>query len=175
MTEKFIWSLRELVRLKVPRHSNSPVDIGGPEVHVHQSGCGDVRVPNDHVCVRKIRSDIAKLPSSAIDYYRHGAEPDPPFFDVNELYHIFPDDHRHIYDTRQVIARLVDNSLVHEFLPHTGHEIFCGVARVSGLWMGFCANILEPKNNLMEAKDLVNFISANRKVGSFICNDDAFP
>ncbi|MGC6507071.1 MAG: carboxyl transferase domain-containing protein [Myxococcota bacterium] len=156
------------------------LDIGGPEVHVHQSGCGDVRVPNDHVCVSKIRSDIAKLPSSAIDYYRHGAEPDPPFFDVNELYHIFPDDHRHIYDTRQVIARLVDNSLVHEFLPHTGHEIFCGVARVSGLWMGFCANILEPKNNpngggkrpggILYREGIAKLAAFSRS-----CNDDGIP
>ena len=28
------------------------LDIGGPEVHVHQSGCADVRVPDDDVAAR---------------------------------------------------------------------------------------------------------------------------
>ena len=34
------------------------LDIGGPEVHVHQSGCADERVPNDQVCLDKIKAEI---------------------------------------------------------------------------------------------------------------------
>ena len=48
------------------------LDIGGPEVHVHQSGCADVRVPDDEIALACIRREVAKLPSSGADFYRHG-------------------------------------------------------------------------------------------------------
>ena len=43
------------------------LDIGGPEVHVHQSAVADVRVPNDIRCLEEIREEIARLPSSAVE------------------------------------------------------------------------------------------------------------
>ena len=43
------------------------LDIGGPEVHVHQSGCADVRVPNDEVLLDCLRREVQKLPSSGAD------------------------------------------------------------------------------------------------------------
>ena len=52
------------------------LDIGGPEVHVHKSGCADVRVPDDEVLLRCVRRDVARLPSSAADYYRGGRRGD---------------------------------------------------------------------------------------------------
>jgi hypothetical protein len=39
----------------------SSLDIGGPEVHVHQSGCADVRVPDDKTALAMIRAEIARL------------------------------------------------------------------------------------------------------------------
>lgn len=156
------------------------LDIGGPEVHVHQSNCADVRVPSDEICIYHIRKDIDQLPSSAASYYRHGAEVSPPFFEPDDLYAIFPSDHRHIYDIRQVLARLVDNSLCHEFLPHTGAEILCCVARVSGLWMGFCANVLEPKpnpNGKGKRPGGILYREGIAKLSAFsrACNDDGIP
>ncbi|HEX2691526.1 MAG TPA: carboxyl transferase domain-containing protein, partial [Kofleriaceae bacterium] len=46
------------------------LDIGGPEVHVHLSGCADRRVPNDEVLIDCLRREVAKLPSSGADFYR---------------------------------------------------------------------------------------------------------
>ncbi len=43
----------------------SSLDIGGPEVHVHQSGCADVRVPDDETALELIRAEVAQLGSSA--------------------------------------------------------------------------------------------------------------
>ena len=56
------------------------LDIGGPEVHVHQSGCADVRVPDDQTLLACIRRDVARLPSSGADFYRGDlASLDPRF------------------------------------------------------------------------------------------------
>ncbi len=116
------------------------LDIGGPEVHVHASGVADLRVPDDATAVDVLRAEVAKLPSSAVDFYRHGAEPSPPRYAEDELNALFPPDPRQGYDVDQVIARLVDGSLFAEFLPHVGREMVVGHARIAGLWVGLVAN-----------------------------------
>ena len=118
----------------------SSLDIGGPEVHVHQSGCADVRVPDDTTAIKVIRDEISKLGSSAADYYRHGADAGLPHYPTHELDGIFPPDHRMTYAADEVIARLVDRSLFWEVLPDRGREMIVGVGRVNGLYMGFVAN-----------------------------------
>ncbi len=120
------------------------LDIGGPEVHVHQSACADVRVPDDETALTMIRREVARLPSSGAPFYRHGAEPAPPRFDPGEIAAILPDDHRQVYDMREVLARLVDDSLFCEVMADRGEEMITGVARVGGLWCGFIANNLLP-------------------------------
>ncbi|RMG19289.1 MAG: propionyl-CoA carboxylase [Planctomycetota bacterium] len=116
------------------------LDIGGPEVHVHQSGCADVRVPDDEAALAWIRREVERLPAPACDYYRAGAEPAPPRFDPAELAGIVPVDHRVAYEVREVLARLVDASLFWELWPHIGREVVVGVGRVSGLYVGFACN-----------------------------------
>ncbi len=116
------------------------LDIGGPEVHVHQSGCADVRVPDDVTALAVVRAEVAKLPGSAADFYRHGATPMPPRFDPCEVATLFPPDPRQGYDIEEVIARLVDQSLFHEVMPSVGREMIVGLGRIDGLWVGIVAN-----------------------------------
>lgn len=116
------------------------LDIGGPEVHVHQSRCADVRVPDDPAALGFLRDEVAKLPTSAAPFYRHGAEAAPPRFDPSELDALFPVDPRQGYAIEEVIARLVDGSMFHEVLPGVGREMITGVGRVNGLWVAFIAN-----------------------------------
>ncbi len=118
----------------------SSLTIGGPEVHVAQSGCADERVPDDEMALQKIRTEVAKLPGSAAAYYRYGAEPGEPHFPARELPGVFPGDHRMAYDAEEVLARLVDASLFWEILPDRGRETIVGVGRVDGLYLGFAAN-----------------------------------
>src|SRR5262249_16696039 len=56
----------------------SSLDIGGPEVHVHQSGCADVRVPDDATALAMIRAEVRKLPTSGASFHRHAADASPP-------------------------------------------------------------------------------------------------
>ena len=104
------------------------LDIGGPEVHVHQSRCADERVADDATALTLLRSRVDELPSSAAGFYRHGATAEPPRYDPAELAELFPVDPRQSYDIEQILARLVDGSLFHEFLPHTGREMVTGIA-----------------------------------------------
>jgi len=116
------------------------LDIGGPEVHVHQSGCADVRVPDDETLLSCIRREVSRLPSSAAPFYRGDTGPIEPAHPARELSGILPRDRRQVYDATQVLARLVDQSLFWEVLPEVGREMICGVGRVGGLWAGFVIN-----------------------------------
>src|SRR5688572_11172304 len=93
------------------------LDIGGPEVHVHQSGCADVRVPDDETLLACLRRDVARLPTSGADFYRGGGAGIAPRFSPRELAGLLPTDHREAYDANQVLARLVDQSLFWEVMP----------------------------------------------------------
>lgn len=116
------------------------LDIGGPEVHVHQSGCADERCPDDVSLLRRMRETVATLPSSAVDYFRADRDVLAPRFFSGELRGIIPADRRHPYVADEVIARLCDQSLFWEVLSHVGREVMCGVGLVGGLHMGFVIN-----------------------------------
>jgi 3-methylcrotonyl-CoA carboxylase beta subunit len=155
------------------------LDIGGPEVHVHQSGCADLRVPDDTTAIEVLRREVARLPTPALDFYRHGAEAAPPRYGAEEIAALFPPDFRQGYDVEQVIARLVDQSLFHEVLPHLGREMITGVARISGLWVGIVANrqglIDEPGIGRRPGGAL--YREGIAKIATFtrMCNDDGLP
>ncbi len=157
------------------------LDIGGPEVHVHQSVCADVRVPDDDAAIALIRADVARLPTSAAPFYRHGAASAPPRFAPEEIAAILPDDHRQVYDMREVLARLVDDSLFCELMPDRGMEMITGVARVSGLWCGFIANNLLPTSHPEHPGRLraggILYRDGIAKISAFsrACNTDGLP
>ena len=116
------------------------LDIGGPEVHVHQSGCADARVPDDETLLVELRREVARLPGSAIEFYRGGRGAAPPVHPPRELAGLLPVDHRQTYDATQVLARLTDHSLFWELMPDRGREMICGIGTLGGLYAGFIIN-----------------------------------
>jgi acetyl-CoA carboxylase carboxyltransferase component len=155
--------------------------IGGPDVHVHLSNCADHRVPDDETLLLKIREEMARLPSPAMDYYRYGFCPAPPRYEPEEIEGILPKDYRMTYDIREIIARLVDNSLFWEIYPHKGLEIVCGVGRVSGLYAGFIANNQfltdHPVHSGHKRPGGILYRDGISKITSFVraCDDDGLP
>ncbi|MBP6844698.1 MAG: propionyl-CoA carboxylase [Kofleriaceae bacterium] len=157
------------------------LDIGGPEVHVHQSGCADVRVPDDETLLACLRREVTRLPSSGADYYRAGLGPMAPQHKADELGALLPVDHREVYDAHQVIARLVDQSLFWEILPDVGTEMICGVGRIGGLYAGLVIN----RSGLVEDPDRpghqrpagILYKAGIAKISAFsrACNDDGIP
>ncbi len=159
----------------------SSLDIGGPEVHVHQSACADVRVPDDETALRAIRAEIARLSTPAVEFYRHGAEPGAPRFPAGDLSALLPVDHRMTYSAEEVIARLVDRSLFWELWPERGREMITGVGRVNGLYMGFVANrqglVDDPEHHGAKKPAGILYREGIAKIAAFsrACNDDGIP
>jgi 3-methylcrotonyl-CoA carboxylase beta subunit len=68
------------------------------------------------------------------------AESREPLYDPAELYGVVPQDPRVPYDVREVIARVVDGSVLDEFKPRFGATLVCGFARIHGYPVGVIAN-----------------------------------
>jgi len=157
------------------------LDIGGPEVHVHQSGCADVRVPDDDTLLACLRREVARLPSSGADFYRGGAGVLAPRYRAGELAAILPPDHREVYDATQVLARLVDQSLFWEVMPECGEEMICGIGRVGGLYAGFVINraglVGDPERPGSQRPGGILYRGGIAKLAAFsrACNDDGIP
>jgi 3-methylcrotonyl-CoA carboxylase beta subunit len=157
------------------------LDIGGPEVHVHQSGCADVRVPDDETLLACIRRDVTRLPSSGADYYRGDLAAMEPRFAARELSGILPTEHREAYDARQVLARLTDQSLFWEVMPEVGEEMICGVGKVGGLYAGFVINrqglVGDPEHPGKQRPGGILYRGGIAKISAFsrACNDDGIP
>ena len=157
------------------------LDIGGPEVHVHLSGCADVRVPDDETLLISIRREIARLPSSGADFHRGGVGAIEPHFAARELSGIVPRDQRQAYDATQVLARLCDQSLFWEVMPGLGEEMICGVGRLGGLYAGFVINrqglVGSPERAGERRPAGILYRDGIAKISAFsrACNSDGIP
>jgi acetyl-CoA carboxylase carboxyltransferase component len=114
-------------------------ELGGGDVHTRLSGVSDHLADDDHHALQIARSIFENLGSRRSPDLAQDASEDP-FYDPAELYGILPADPRKPYDVREVIARLVDGSRMHEFKPRYGATLVTGFARIYGYPVGVLAN-----------------------------------
>jgi 3-methylcrotonyl-CoA carboxylase beta subunit len=65
---------------------------------------------------------------------------EPPAVDPDTLLGVIPADVRRPYDAREIIARVVDGSRLHEFKELYGATLVCGFAHIHGHPVGVLAN-----------------------------------
>jgi 3-methylcrotonyl-CoA carboxylase beta subunit len=118
----------------------SAEELGGGDVHTRLSGVSDHLADDDEDALRIARAIFENLgPRTAADVIEQD-EPEDPYYDPAELYGIIPHDTRKPYDVREVIARLVDGSRMHEFKARYGTTVVTGFARLFGYPVGIVAN-----------------------------------
>ena len=117
----------------------SAEDLGGADVHTRLSGVADHFAENDDHALAIVRQIVENL-NREKNVPWTVEEPEEPLYDVEELYGIVPRDYRQGYDAREVIARIVDGSRLHEFKPRYGETLVCGFARLMGHPVGILAN-----------------------------------
>ena len=114
-------------------------ELGGAEVHARTSGVADHLAKNDEHAAALVRQIVANLNGEKRMPWTL-TEPEEPLYDPEEIYGVVPQDPRQAYDVREVIARIVDGSRMHEFKPLYGETLVCGFARIMGNPVGILAN-----------------------------------
>jgi 3-methylcrotonyl-CoA carboxylase beta subunit len=118
----------------------SAEELGGAEVHTTTSGVADHFALDDDHAIAIGREIVDSLAWRKPDPPWERDGPSPPSVNPEELYGAIPADSRQSYNVREVIARLVDGSELHEFKERYGETLVCGFARIEGYPVGILAN-----------------------------------
>ena len=113
--------------------------LGGADVHCSKSGVTDHYALDDAHALQLARDAVGFLnrqKNNRLDMQ----ESISPVYPIEELYGIVSKDTRYPYKVIEIIARLVDGSLFHEFKARYGKSIVCGFGHLHGYPVGIIAN-----------------------------------
>jgi acetyl-CoA carboxylase carboxyltransferase component len=124
-----------------------PEELGGAAMHAAISGTVDFKEPNDHLCLARLRSLVAKIGerTGTAEVFRRrkfDAVRDAPKFAAEDVYGLLNPvpGASNVYDMREVIARIVDRSEFDEYKQEFGRTVLCGYAWIGGGAVGIVAN-----------------------------------
>jgi geranyl-CoA carboxylase beta subunit len=115
-------------------------DLGGAEMHASVTGLGEYLSDNDAHAIALTRDLLDKINWDTVGDNPSGRPVIAPLYDEQELLGCIPADDREPFDTREVIARVVDGSDFLEFKPDYAPETLCGHARINGHLVGILGN-----------------------------------
>jgi acyl-CoA carboxylase subunit beta len=118
---------------------NEHEELGGAEMHSRISGVSDYLARDEHDAIRIGREIVAHLD------WKKGAHAtrrmiELPKYSAEDLLGIASPDIKVPFDSREVIARIVDGSRFSEFKPLYGSTLICGWAHLHGFPIGILAN-----------------------------------
>ncbi|MBI4356846.1 MAG: acyl-CoA carboxylase subunit beta [Gammaproteobacteria bacterium] len=124
--------------------TNEVVDdeaLGGADMHARISGSADFLVQDETEGIelaRELSTLLAQTQSSHPSFAQKAIV--PPLYDPNEILGIVNQNYRYAFDSREIIARIVDGSEFLEFKPLYGPTLVTGWAYLGGYPVGILAN-----------------------------------
>ncbi|WP_153101974.1 carboxyl transferase domain-containing protein [Paraburkholderia hayleyella] len=117
----------------------SAEDLGGGDVHTRLSGVVDHLAQNDAHALALARDIVSRLGRAEAGAWAL-KPPKAPRYAPTSLYGVIPADTRKPFDIREVIARIVDDSVFDEFKARYGTTLVTGFAHLWGHPVGIVAN-----------------------------------
>ena len=152
--------------------------LGGATTHTEISGVCDYKTETDEECLATIRQLMDKIgqPQNAGFDRKTPALPKRP---LKNIYGIVPSDRSKPYDTKELIAHLVDDSEFTEYKADYGKSIVCGYARIDGWAVGIVANqreIIKNAKGEMQFGGVIYSDSADKSARFIMnCNQKNIP
>ena len=152
--------------------------LGGAKTQTEISGVIDDKFPDDESCLDRIKFLMDKLGRFETAGFSR-VEAKLPSKKESELFGVLPADRAKPYVTREIIERLVDDSVFEEYKEDYGRTILCGYARIDGWAVGIVVNNREIVKNAkgeMQFGGVIYSDSAD-KAARFImnCNQKKVP
>ena len=114
-------------------------ELGGAVVHTSVSGVADHLAENDHHALQICRDIFRSFKRSTPQFIDRQVS-SGPYYDPSELYGIAPVDLRKPVDSKEIIARIVDESKFHEFKSNYAPTLVTGFSEIMGFPIGILAN-----------------------------------
>ncbi|MGH2583890.1 MAG: carboxyl transferase domain-containing protein, partial [Dehalococcoidia bacterium] len=118
----------------------SKEDLGGEQVHVHQSGVIDNLAETEEEAFAIIRRFLSYLPANVWELPPRCPPADDPDRRDENLLSVIPRDPRRAYDAHRIIEGVVDRGSFFEIAPFYGPARITGLARLGGYPVGVMAN-----------------------------------
>ncbi len=152
--------------------------LGGAVTQTEISGVIDDKFPDDESCLDRIKFLMDKLGHNENAGFSRTDSKNPKKKE-SDIFGILPADRAKPYQTRELIERLVDDSVFEEYKEDYGRTILCGYARIDGWAVGIVANNREIVKNAkgeMQFGGVIYSDSAD-KAARFImnCNQKKVP
>jgi len=152
--------------------------LGGAVTHTEISGIADYKFKTEEECLTHIKKIVSKIgENNKAGFDRVDAL--LPKKNMEEIYSIMSEGNLKPYDMKEIIERIVDDSIFDEFKQDYGKSILCGYARIDGWAVGIVANqrlIVKNKKGEMQMGGVIYNDSAD-KAARFImnCNQKKIP
>ncbi|KAI8997090.1 methylcrotonoyl-CoA carboxylase beta chain [Pilobolus umbonatus] len=117
----------------------SPEDLGGADLHCRTSGVTDHYALDDEHALVLARRIVGSLNRSKKQQLAVRT-PEEPLYSPDEIGGIIGDNLRKPFDSKNIIARIVDGSRFSEFKEHYGTSLVTGFAHIHGNPVGILAN-----------------------------------
>ncbi len=113
--------------------------LGGADVHCRISGVSDYYASSEEEALGLARQSVSHFNRETKPSFRK-TPPLPPYHPESELMGVIPDDPKTPINIKEVIMRLVDDSLFDEFKSCYGKTLVCGFTHIDGFPVGIVAN-----------------------------------
>lgn len=152
--------------------------LGGAKVQSNISGVTDYIMKNDEECLAQIKSLLDKFGERTKAGFDR-VKSKPPKYKTEEIYTLLPEDTLKPYDSYEVLARIVDDSIIDEYKAGYGKTIITAYARIDGWAVGIVANhrsVVKTELGEMQVGGVIYSDSAD-KATRFImnCNQKKIP
>jgi 3-methylcrotonyl-CoA carboxylase beta subunit len=119
-------------------------ELGGAQMHAEISGTVDFFEKDDQSCLKRLRSLVGLLPEAGSRGAPGGraqpAQKSKPAKDPDTVYDLISFDGQKQYDTRDLLATVVDENSIDEYKADYGKTIVTAYARINGRPIGIVAN-----------------------------------
>jgi len=126
-----------LVKAAIGENSSAE-ELGGANLHTKKSGVADHFAKDDKNALNICRNILSNINNSHSVFDQNKYE--SPDYDSEEIYGIVSTSHQHSFDVREIIARIVDGSVFHEFKRNYGETLVTGFSKIHGISVGIIAN-----------------------------------